>query len=405
MKISFCMPVFNKEIYLADSIESILRQTYKDWELIIVDDCSTDGTRDVAEWYAKTNKKIKVIYTKKNMGVATCRNIAWSGATGDIICVQDADDLSLDNRAKITEEYFRLHKDVGVMYGSCLLTDTFNRRLGERKAQDFSVFRLKSENYIAHPSVAYRRNLPVQYRDGLRYIDDWYFYLDCIVKGIKIEGIIQSLGVYRVTIDGLTLKGGYLPKSKQKLRDKLTKEFAYLEEDLSDKLEKSPLQKARLKIVFRQIPNNSMVLDMGCNGGYIMERLRKKGCSVRGREISKYLVDICQKKKLAVDKEDIGELICEKYDRIIFGDILEHLQPKKVKKILLNALTALTRKGKIIITVPYKHGAYGTKLVKEHVKDYELKDFQDMMDNKMTAKYITHGGSAIPLWMLVVIEK
>ena len=187
MKISFCMPCFNKEIYLADAIESVLNQTHKDIELIIVDDKSTDGTADVASWYAKKYKKVKYYRCTKNFGVATCRNLAWSLATGDIICVQDADDLSLNTRAKIMNDYFTAHPETQVIYGSCKLTDTFNRNLGIKEAQDFSVFRLKSDNYIAHPTVAYRRNLPVRYRDGLRYIDDWYFYMDCIKKGIKIK--------------------------------------------------------------------------------------------------------------------------------------------------------------------------------------------------------------------------
>jgi 2-polyprenyl-3-methyl-5-hydroxy-6-metoxy-1,4-benzoquinol methylase len=291
------------------------------------------------------------------------------------------------------------------MYGSCLLTDTFNRHLGERQAQDFSVCRLKNENYIAHPTVAYRRNLPVRYRNGLRYIDDWYFYLDCIVAGVKIEGIIQTLGVYRVTHEGLTLKDGYLPKNKQRLRNKLIKEFKYLEEDLSDKLYRKPLQQARIKALLKEIPKGSTVADMGCNGGYILEKLRRKRCKPFGVEISKYLVDICRKKNLAVTEDDISKVKLPKiFDRVILGDVLEHFQPKEVKEILLNALKGLRRNGKMIITVPYKHGAYAAQHVKEHVKDYELKDFKEMIPNKMKAKYITYGECVIPLWMLVVVD-
>lgn len=408
MKISFAMPVYNKEPYLADAIESVLRQTYKDIELVIVDDKSTDGTRYVGEYYAnKYPKKVRYYHNNDNLGVASCRNLAWNLAEGEIICVQDADDLSINSRAKIMNDYFTAHPTAQVVYGSCGVTDVFNRKMRNLEAQDFSIFRIKTNNFISHPTVAYRKNITMSYRDGLRYIDDWYFYLDCIKKGIKIEKITPILGIYRIIPDGLTLKGGFLPRSKVVKRNALMKEFADLEEDLSEGLKKDKLQQARIKAILKEIPKKSVVMDIGCNGGYVMERLKKKGCRVFGCETSEYLVKICQNKGLNVVKKDIlKSIIFRAHDRVILGDILEHYNTEDVRLIINKALFGLKSNGKIIITVPHKHGCYSVRGIKEHVKDYGLEDFKEMFpQKKMKVKYIKHENFATPIWSLVIINK
>ena len=407
MKISFCMPVFNKEIYLADAIESVLRQTHKDIELIIADDCSTDGTPDVAQWYAQRHRNIMYVRNNKNIGVASCRNKLWNLATGKILCIQDADDLSLPERARIMNDYFKTHPETDIVYGTCLLTDVFNRKLGERQAQDFAIHRLKGENYISHPTVAYRKNISIRYRDGLRYIDDWYFYMDCIKFGYKMEGIIQPLSIYRVTHDGLTLNNGFMTPKKRKERVNLLKEFADMEEDLTEKLTTIPTQKKRIKQIVKLIDKKSTVLDVGCNGGHLMTLLKKKGCNVHGVERSGYLVNICRKKNLAVIKGDFLKTKIPKiFDYIVFGDILEHHQPKVVEKILEHAYYGLNKGGQIVITVPYKHGMYSTKTVKEHVHDYELSDFQKMFpSHKIKERYVTYEDIAVPIWLLITITK
>jgi len=408
MKISFCMPCYNKEPYLADAIESVLRQTYKDIELVIVDDDSTDGTRYVGEYYAhRYPKKVRYYHNNSNLGVASCRNLAWGLATGDIVCVQDADDLSMNNRATLMNEYFTTHPETQVVYGSCGVTDVFNRKMQNMTAQDFSVFRLKEHNFISHPTVAYRKSLPVQYREGLRYIDDWYFYLDCVKNGVKIEGVLQTLGIYRILPDGLTLKDGFLPKKKVIQRNALIEEFKDLEEDLSEKLKVGKLQQGRVKAIMKEIPKKSVVMDLGCNGGYLLEKLKGKGCKVSGIETSQYLVNICQQKGLSVIKDDVRTAkLTQKFHRIILGDILEHYYSLTVRDILKNALGALKKKGQIIITVPHKHGCYNAKNIPEHKRDYDVDDFKHMFPkNRIKVKYIKYEDYATPIWSLIIINK
>lgn len=91
--ISIITPAYNAENFICETIESVQKQTYKDWELIIVDDCSTDYTNVVAKEYAEKDPRIKVIKAPKNGGVAAARNIGLENATGDYIAFVDSDDL------------------------------------------------------------------------------------------------------------------------------------------------------------------------------------------------------------------------------------------------------------------------------------------------------------------------
>ncbi len=92
-KISIITPAYNAEKYLIETIKSVQKQTFKDWELIIVDDCSTDNTNVIANDYAKKDPRIKVFKAPKNGGVAAARNIGLENATGDYIAFVDSDDL------------------------------------------------------------------------------------------------------------------------------------------------------------------------------------------------------------------------------------------------------------------------------------------------------------------------
>ena len=101
--VSIIMTVLNGEKFISKSIESILSQTFKDWELIIVNDYSTDSTLEIIENY--NSQKIKLINNKKNMGTAISRNIAISQADGNYITIVDSDDIVLPKKFEMQKEY------------------------------------------------------------------------------------------------------------------------------------------------------------------------------------------------------------------------------------------------------------------------------------------------------------
>lgn len=96
--VSVIVPAYNAADYLDECIESVQRQSYSNWEMVIVDDCSIDDTYKIAEEYAEEDKRIKLIRHKENQGVAAARNTALKAATGDYVAFLDSDDLWEKNK-------------------------------------------------------------------------------------------------------------------------------------------------------------------------------------------------------------------------------------------------------------------------------------------------------------------
>ena len=91
--ISIITPAYNCEKYIADTIESVLKQTYHNWEMIIVNDCSVDRTQEIIEYYTEINPRIKLINLEKNSGVVVARNVALEMSVGEYVAFLDSDDL------------------------------------------------------------------------------------------------------------------------------------------------------------------------------------------------------------------------------------------------------------------------------------------------------------------------
>ena len=96
-KVDIILPSRNKEMYLEETVNSVIKQTYDDWKLFIIDDCSTDNSRKIIEKYS-SNKKINIIYLKKNMGVAFSRNLGIRVSNSKYISFIDSDDLWSNNK-------------------------------------------------------------------------------------------------------------------------------------------------------------------------------------------------------------------------------------------------------------------------------------------------------------------
>lgn len=103
--VSVIMPNYNGAKYIKDSIDSVLAQTYQNWELIIVDDCSTDNSLEVIAQYQ--DERIKVFKNEKNSGAAVSRNKAIENATGRYIAFLDSDDLWLENKLALQLEFMQ----------------------------------------------------------------------------------------------------------------------------------------------------------------------------------------------------------------------------------------------------------------------------------------------------------
>ena len=108
--VSVVMPVYNSETYLADSIGSILAQTFMDWELICVDDGSSDGSLEILRRYERADPRVRVI-TRPNTGVTRARNDGMAVARGRYIAAMDSDDVALPERLRRQVDYMESHPE------------------------------------------------------------------------------------------------------------------------------------------------------------------------------------------------------------------------------------------------------------------------------------------------------
>ncbi|MDD2495124.1 MAG: glycosyltransferase family 2 protein [Tissierellia bacterium] len=121
--VSIIVPVYNAERFINDTIKTVFNQTYKNWELIFVNDCSTDNSHKIIEKYFNYNKNIKILNTKINSGPAIARNLGIELAKGQYITFLDADDLWIKDKLKKQIEFMK-NKDccfsfTGYEYADC----------------------------------------------------------------------------------------------------------------------------------------------------------------------------------------------------------------------------------------------------------------------------------------------
>ena len=124
---SVIMPAYNCEKYIAEAIESVIKQTYKNWELIIVNDASTDDTEKIIKSYQEKDKRIKLISLTENQGVANARNTALKNVTGRYIAFLDSDDYW--EKEKLQEQItYMNNRKIAFSYHDYKLLNTVNNK-------------------------------------------------------------------------------------------------------------------------------------------------------------------------------------------------------------------------------------------------------------------------------------
>lgn len=162
MKLSVIMSVFNGERYLASAIDSILAQSFRDFEFLIVDDGSTDQTAQILEDFAAKDARIRVIRHAKNKGLTPALNGMIAAAKGEYLARMDGDDISLPDRFARQIAWLDAHPECGVLGTSYWVIDPEGRRrlaCYYENDHDFLTWYLCFQNPLAHPSVMGRTEL------------------------------------------------------------------------------------------------------------------------------------------------------------------------------------------------------------------------------------------------------
>lgn len=207
-KLSFVIPSWNSITWLPHAVSSCLEQTLKDIEVIIVDDASTDKTKEYLEWARQADKRIQTITNLNNMGRSYSRNVGNAHASGDFIAVLDADDISTPNRAEITLKKFK-ESGADYIYGQATGIDVLghpNYILPADVIDKSSVFdetlNPRLVNRIVHSTVAYTRDFADKYKyeegDAAKLgCDDWAQQTKALIDGAKFDFVTKRLACYR----------------------------------------------------------------------------------------------------------------------------------------------------------------------------------------------------------------
>jgi len=200
------MPVYNNEKFVAAAIKSILPQTFTDFELLIVDDGSTDGSLAIIEDYAQRDPRIRFFQLPENKGVAIARNTGLAHASGELITGMDSDDVSLPQRFEKQVAFLEAHPEiggVGVSHHVCdeALTPKLAQQLPARHHSIILHLLLYTRSTLKTANVMLRReylDIEPLYDPGYVYCIDLELFLRLVwAKCIRFANLTEQLYLYR----------------------------------------------------------------------------------------------------------------------------------------------------------------------------------------------------------------
>jgi glycosyltransferase involved in cell wall biosynthesis len=224
-KISIIMAVYNSEKFLVEVIESILGQTFKDFEFIIINDCSTDNSLKIIKEYSEKDNRIKLLENNHNIGLTKSLNKGLQISKGKYIARIDADDVALNKRMEIQYNFLEKNKNIFLVgAGAYNFSSSVNAATTTTHKPLTDPLILKKELYknncIYHPTIMFR-NEGFLYREKFVYAQDYDFYLLLLSKNKNLSNIAEPLNKYRINDGAIS----WANKGKQKLFSLKAREF------------------------------------------------------------------------------------------------------------------------------------------------------------------------------------
>lgn len=235
-RVTVLMPVFNGEKYLREAVESILCQTFADFEFLVIDDGSTDHSADIVTSY--NDQRIRLISNGRNLGLIASLNRGIDLARGEYIARMDSDDISLPSRLARQAEYLDSNRCCAMVAAMVTMMNADGTVCGEwgddRKTPSYGeiVQFLPKANCIAHPGVMIRKSVLAAYRynELQQASEDYDLWLRMCADGLIIDKIEESLVKYRmnpVSVTSLSKSKGpeykYMKAKSIFLRDRILK--------------------------------------------------------------------------------------------------------------------------------------------------------------------------------------
>jgi teichuronic acid biosynthesis glycosyltransferase TuaG len=206
-KVSVIMPAFNAELYIEEAIRSVIDQTFQNWELIIINDGSTDATRAIADRYVLKDDRIKLI-NQQNKKQATARNTGITIANGDWIAFLDADDLWVPVKLEKQLQMIQAYPKAGVIFSDGYI---FSEGINENTSygtvaglfEANEMYKLEYQgNYIPVLSVLFNKKHlneigPFDENPFIQGCEDWDYWLRLAINGVSFFGMEEKLFYYR----------------------------------------------------------------------------------------------------------------------------------------------------------------------------------------------------------------
>lgn len=207
-KVSIIMPSYNAANFIAASIQSVIEQTYSNWELLITDDCSKDDTINIIKKFQEIDNRIQLFSTGKNSGAAAARNISLQNATGKYIAFLDSDDIWVSNKLE-TQLKFMIEKNIAFSFSSYSVM----KEDGTPTGNTINVPKVIGyHGYLRNTIIGCLTVIIDREKTGnflmpnIKTSEDMALWLNIMKRGYKAWGLQIPLAQYRVVSNSLTSK-------------------------------------------------------------------------------------------------------------------------------------------------------------------------------------------------------
>jgi glycosyltransferase involved in cell wall biosynthesis len=233
--VTIVLPTYNRARFLPSAFESIAAQTFTDWTLVIVDDGSTDATREIADRFAAScARPVKYVY-QPNRGAYSARNTGLDHSDGEYIAFFDSDDTWLPHHLERCVRALQEHQDVDWVYGSCRMIDAAtdavlqpNTFYVDRRPRPFLALRMRADRdlriiddpgalecqmlhglYCGLQNSVIRRRVFERHRfvETSKVVDDQHFVLRALAEGRRLAYFLEPHVIYRVHDDNSSVSG------------------------------------------------------------------------------------------------------------------------------------------------------------------------------------------------------
>ena len=234
--ISVIIPSYNSGKFLGEAIESVVNQTYKNIEIIVINDGSTDNTEEIAKKWQKRDERVRYLKHKENKGLSAARNTGIRTSKGDVIAFLDADDIWLEN--KLEKQMDKIEKGADLVYSDAILISEIGKKLGKnhwerikiRPYSGKSCLKLLFQRDFISPasSVILKKKIFEKiggFDEKLKYVEDYDFYLRALKEAITIDYIKAPLLFYRLGSEQMSKKEIEMERGRIKVLHKFI--FSY----------------------------------------------------------------------------------------------------------------------------------------------------------------------------------